>query len=85
MYKYILFIHIYIYIYIDIYINTSFIVLFAMLRTLFIYVLFSVRYGQKYFFSMVGKSFDSVVRLKFIFLFIYVISYKLFFLKIYLN
>ena len=37
--------------------------LFAMLRIFFIYLPFSIRYGKKYFFSIVGKSFDSVVRL----------------------
>ena len=54
----------------DIYI----ILLLAMLRTSFIYLHFSVRYGKKCFFSIVVKRLDCVVRLKFIFLFIYVVS-----------
>ena len=36
------------------------IVLFAMLRTSFIYLPFSVRYGKECPYSIVGKSFDSV-------------------------
>ena len=39
----------------------------SMLRTFFIFLPFSVRYGKKCFFSIVGKSFDSVVRLTLIF------------------
>ena len=35
---------------------------FATLRTLFIYLPFPGRYGKKCFFSIVRKSFDSVVR-----------------------
>ena len=58
MYVYIFVFYIYIYI----------IVLFAMLRTLFIYL--------PCFFSIVGKSFDSVVRLAF--LLICFVSWKLF-------
>ena len=34
-----------------------------MFRTLFIYLLFSVRYGKKKLFSIVGKIFNCVVRL----------------------
>ena len=37
------------------------IVLFATLRTLFIYLPFSVRCGNKCLFSIVQKSFDSLV------------------------
>ena len=67
IYRYILYIYIiYGYIYI--------ILLLAMLRTSFIYLHFSVRYGKKCFFSIVVKRLDCVVRLKFIFLFIYVVS-----------
>ena len=76
--RYILYIDIYIYIYIiyiyRIWIYIYIILLLAMLRTSFIYLHFSVRYGKKCFFSIVVKGFDCVVRLKFIFLFIYVVS-----------
>ena len=61
--------YIYIYIkYIYTYIYIHVIVLLATLRTLFIYLIFtSGRYGEKSFFSIVGKSFDSLVRFTFIF------------------
>ena len=78
IYIYILYIDIHIYIYyIYIYIIYGYIyiiLLLAMLRTSFIYLHFSVRYGKKCFFSIVVKRLDCVVRLKFIFLFIYVVS-----------
>ena len=48
-------------IYLSIYL--SIIILFAMLRKLFIYLPFSVKYGKKSFFSIVGKNLNSVVDL----------------------
>ena len=53
------------YIYISLYIFVCVCILFATLRTLFIYLPFLVRYGKKYFLSIVGKSFDILVQLTF--------------------
>ena len=58
--------------------NGIYIVLFALLRTLFMYLPFPVRYGKKCFFSIIGKSSDTVVQIKFIFLFIYIVNLRLF-------
>ena len=68
MYIGLLYMYIYIYIYIFTYFTYTY-VLFASLRLLFVYLPFSVRYGKKFFFSIVWKSFDSYVSVLFIYVF----------------
>ena len=86
IYIYIWCIYIYIYdVYIYIYIYIYIIVLFAMLRTLFSYLPFSVRYGKKRFFSIVGKSFGSVVQLIVRNFLIFEIFYNMVTLQLYLT